>query len=104
MEGVEQIMATLLYGAGLRLMECLRLRVQEIDFGSNQITVRAGKGDKDRVTMLPASVVEPLRKHLEQVKRLYQHDLERGIGGASLPHALVPCLINALAGQAASNS
>jgi len=69
-------------------MECLRLRVQEIDFGSNQITVRAGKGDKDRVTMLPASVVEPLRKHLEQVKRLYQHDLERGIGGASLPHAL----------------
>jgi len=88
MEGVEQIMATLLYGAGLRLMECLRLRVQEIDFGSNQITVRAGKGDKDRATMLPASVVEPLRKHLEQVKRLYQHDLERGIGGASLPHAL----------------
>ena len=88
MEGVEQLMATLLYGAGLRLMECLRLRVQEIDFASHQITVRAGKGDKDRVTMLPASVVEPLRKHLEQVKRLYQHDLERGIGGASLPHAL----------------
>jgi integron integrase len=88
MEGVEQIMATLLYGAGLRLMECLRLRVQEIDFGSNQITVRAGKGDKDRVTMLPTSVVEPLRRHLEKVKSLYQQDFERGIGGASLPHAL----------------
>lgn len=88
LDGVEWIMGTLLYGAGLRLMECLRLRVQEIDFGSNQIIVRAGKGDKDRVTMLPASVVEPLRKYLERVKSLYQQDVERGQGGASLPHAL----------------
>jgi integron integrase len=88
LEGVEWVMATLLYGAGLRLMECLRLRVQEIDFGSNQITVRAGKGDKDRVTMLPTSVVEPLRKHLERVRVLYQRDMEQGQGGASLPNAL----------------
>ena len=88
LEGVEWVMATLLYGAGLRLMECLRLRVQEIDVGSNQITIRAGKGDKDRVTMLPASVVEPLRKHLERVKTLYERDMEHGQGGASLPNAL----------------
>ena len=88
LEGVEWVMVTLLYGAGLRLMECLRLRVQEIDFGHNQITVRAGKGDKDRVTMLPSSVVEPLRQHLERVKIRYQRDLEHGQGGASLPNAL----------------
>jgi integron integrase len=88
MEGVEQIMATLLYGAGLRLMECLRLRIQEIDSGSHQVTVRAGKGDKDRVTLLPTSVVEPLRKHLGRVKVGYQRDLEQGQGGASLPNAL----------------
>ena len=88
LDGVEWIMATLLYGAGLRLMECLRLRIQEIDLAATQIMVRAGKGDKDRVTMLPASVVEPLRRHLERVKRLYQQDVERGQGGASLPNAL----------------
>jgi integron integrase len=88
LDGAEWIMAMLLYGAGLRLMECLRLRVQELDFGRSQIIVRAGKGDKDRVTMLPAAVVEPLRKHLERVKGLYQRDTEQGQGGASLPNAL----------------
>ena len=88
LEGVEGVVAILLHGAGLRLKECLRLRVQEIDFVNNQITVRAGKGDKDRVTILPTSVVEPLRKHLERVKGLYQQDMEHGQGGASLPNAL----------------
>jgi integron integrase len=88
LDGEEWIMAPLLYGAGLRQLECLRLRVQEIDLTTARITVRAGKGDKDRVTMLPASVVEPLRKHLERVKGLYEQDLERGQGGASLPNAL----------------
>jgi integron integrase len=88
LEGTEWLMATLLYGAGLRLMECLRLRVQDIDFGSNQLIVRAGKGDKDRVTMLPVTVLEPLRKHLEGVKTQYQRDMEQGLGGASLPNAL----------------
>ncbi|MEW6296546.1 MAG: integron integrase [Thermodesulfobacteriota bacterium] len=88
LERTEWLMATLLYGAGLRLMECLRLRVQDIDFFSNQITVRAGKGDKDRVTVLPAAALEPLRKHLEKVKMQYQRDMERGLGGASLPNAL----------------
>ena len=86
--GTDWIMATLLYGAGLRLMECMRLRVKDIDFSSNQITVRSGKGDKDRPTMLPASVKEPLRKHPEWVRAGYKSDLESGFDGVSLPHAL----------------
>ena len=69
-------------------MECLRLRVQDIDFLSNHLVVRGGKGDKDRVTMLPAAVQEPLRRHLEQVKAQYRRDIENGRGGASLPNAL----------------
>jgi len=88
LHGVDWLMAMLLYGAGLRLMECLRLRVQDIDFASNQIVVRGGKGNKDRLTMLPAAVQEPLRRHLEEVKKHYQKDLEKGQGGASLPDAL----------------
>jgi integron integrase len=88
LRGTEWIMATLLYGAGLRLMECMRLRVKDIDFSSNQITVRSGKGDKDRPTMLPASVKEPLRKHLEWVRARYKSDLESGFDGVSLPYAL----------------
>jgi integron integrase len=86
--GTDWIMATLLYGAGLRLMECMRLRVKDIDFSSNQITVRSGKGDKDRPTMLPASVKESLRQHLEWVRARYKSDLESGFDGVSLPYAL----------------
>ena len=82
------IMAMLLYGAGLRLMECLRLRVKDIDFTNNQIVVRAGKGDKDRHTMLPAAMKEPLAKHLDGIKRLHRRDLERGLGRVTLPNAL----------------
>jgi integrase len=78
----------LLYGAGLRLMECLRLRVKDIDFTNNQIVIRAGKGDKDRHTMLPAAVKESLAKHLDGIKRLHQRDLERGLGRVTLPNAL----------------
>ena len=81
-------MAMLLYGAGLRLMECLRLRVKDIDFISNQILVRAGKGDKDRRTMLSAAIKEPLGKYLDSIKRLHQRDLEQGFGRVSLPNAL----------------
>ena len=88
LNGSEWLRAMLLYGAGLRLMECLRLRVKDIDFLSNQIAVRSGKGDKDRITMLPAAVQEPLRKHLEEVRTQYQRDVENGRGGASLPNAL----------------
>ena len=72
LDGSDWIMAMLLYGAGLRLMECLRLRVKDIDFTSNQIVVRAGKGDKDRHTMLPAAVKEPLAKHLDMIRRQHQ--------------------------------
>ena len=88
LDGSNWLMAMLLYGAGLRLLECLRLRVKDIDFTSNQILVRAGKGDKDRHTMLPAAVKEPLGKHLDSVKRLHRRDLERGLGRVSLPNAL----------------
>jgi integrase len=88
LEGADWLMAMLLYSAGLRLMECLRLRVKDIDFTSNQIVVRAGKGDNDRHTMLPAAVKEPLCKHLNAIKRLHERYLERGLGRVSLPNAL----------------
>jgi integron integrase len=82
------LMAMLLYGAGLRLTECLQLKIKDIDFTSNQIVVRAGKGDKDRHTMLPTAVKEPLAKHLELIKDQHRHDLERGLGRVTLPNAL----------------
>ena len=82
------IMATLLYGAGLRLMECLRLRVKDLDFAYNQIVVRHGKGQKDRVTMLPQHVKAALQQHLVNVQRLHTQDLTTGSGGVYLPYAL----------------
>jgi integron integrase len=82
------LMAMLLYGAGLRLMECLQLRVKDVDFTSNQIVVRAGKGDKDRHTMLPTAVKEPLAKHLEIIKEQHRRDLDNGLGRVVLPNAL----------------
>jgi integron integrase len=88
MHGTPRLMATLLYGAGLRLLECARLRVKDVDFGRNQIVVRAGKGDKDRLTMLPASVREPLARHLESGGRQHEQDLRRGWGWVELPGAL----------------
>ena len=78
----------LLYGAGLRLMECCRLRVKDIDVSKGQIVVRAGKGNKDRYTMLPAAAKEPLLRHLQAVKRQHENDLKLGLGRVSLPHAL----------------
>ena len=81
-------MASLLYGAGLRLRECLKLRVKDVDFEYRQITVRDGKGGKDRVTMLPESVIEPLRAHLQRVKALHERDLAEGYGDVELPDAL----------------
>ncbi len=88
LEGTEWLMTMLLYGAGLRLMECLRLRVKDLDFASNEIRVRGGKGDKDRVTMFPATVKDPLRQHLEQVKAQHEADIRNGYDGVSLPNAL----------------
>jgi len=82
------LMAELLYGSGLRLLEVLRLRVKDVDLGYLQIMVRDAKGQKDRVTMLPVSVVPALREHLEVVKRLHRRDVRAGHGAVYLPHAL----------------
>ncbi|MBI4528903.1 MAG: tyrosine-type recombinase/integrase [Deltaproteobacteria bacterium] len=73
LDGSNWIMTMLLYGAGLRLMECLRLRVKDIDFSTNQIVVRAGKGDKDRHTILPEAAKEPLAKHLDLIRTFANH-------------------------------
>ena len=88
LSGTPWIMATLLYGAGLRLMECLRLRVKDIDFPSNHIVVRDGKGHKDRVTMLPQNVKAPVQRHLHDVQKLHEQDLQTGAGHVYLPYAL----------------
>jgi len=88
MHGVCRLMANLLYGAGLRKMECLRLRVKDVDFGRREITVRSGKGQKDRVTMMPEVAIPPLREQVDKVRRLQQQDLEHGYGSVELPFAL----------------
>jgi integron integrase len=88
LDGTKWLMASLLYGAGLRLMECLRLRVMDIDFEVNQIMVRDGKGGKDRITMLPSSLKEPLKQHLSRVEALHEQDLREGYGRVYLPNAL----------------
>jgi integron integrase len=88
MEGVPQLVCRLLYGAGLRLAECLSLRVKDIDLERSELTVRDGKGAKDRVTMLPASCRQDLVGQLEGARRLHAKDLGRGLGRASLPFAL----------------
>jgi len=88
LEGRHRLMANLLYGAGLRLMECVRLRVKDLDFEYRQITVRDGKGQKDRLTMLPDALAGPLRTHLADVKILHEQDLQEGFGNVYLPFAL----------------
>jgi integron integrase len=88
MSGTHQLMAKLLYGSGLRLMECLRLRVKDVDFTMRTITVRDGKGGQDRVTILPDSLIPPLQEHLQAVKALHDQDLAQGYGAVYLPDAL----------------
>ncbi len=88
LDGVSRLMALLLYGAGLRLLECCHLRVKDIDFATNQIVIRDGKGRKDRVTMLPAAVKAALIAHLERAREQHQADLRRGAGWVELPNAL----------------
>jgi integron integrase len=88
MAGEYKLMAQLLYGSGLRLMECVRLRVKDLDFAQRQVVVRDGKGMKDRVTMLPDQLREPLQAHLLRIKQLHQDDLEKGCGMVYLPFAL----------------
>ena len=88
LQGTHWLVASLLYGTGMRIMECLRLRVKDVDFGRCEILVRDGKGFKDRVTMLPATLAAPLRDHLVQVKALHDRDLGNGGGETGLPYAL----------------
>jgi integron integrase len=83
-----RIMATLLDGAGMRLMECIRLRVKDVDVAYNDIVVRDGKGYKDRITMLPQTIKAPLQRHLDEVKKLHAQDLQVGAGHVCLPYAL----------------
>ena len=87
-EGVNSLIAGVMYGSGLRLMEALRLRVQDIDFGNGYITVRAGKGDKDRTTLLPDSIRDDLQKHMQRVRHMYDKDLSEGKANVWLPGAL----------------
>jgi integron integrase len=95
LEGSKWVMASLLYGSGLRLMECVRLRVKDIDFGYNQIVVRDGKGNKDRMTVLPGALKEPLQRHLNKVKAVHEEDLKEGFGQVYLPFALEKKYVNA---------
>jgi integron integrase len=88
LDGVVWLVCNLLYGTGLRLLECLQMRVKDVDFERNEITVRDGKGQKDRVTVLPGSCKQPLLDHLEAVHRLHQADLSKGLGHSPLPDAL----------------
>ena len=88
LSGENLLMAKLLYGTGMRLMECLRLRVKDVDFNMREIIVRDGKGMKDRVTMLPDSLSEPLQTHLGKVKLLHEAELAEGFGEVWLPVAL----------------
>jgi integron integrase len=88
LKGVKRLMVSLLYGAGLRQRECLMLRVKDVDFAYRQILVRDGKGAKDRVTMLPEELVQPLQEHLGRVRSLHRRDLAEGYGEVWLPNAL----------------
>ena len=88
LEGTQWLIASLLYGTGMRIMECLRLRVKDVDFSRKEILVRDGKGFKDRVTMLPTALANPLREHLKKVKSLHDQDLAAGTGSVFLPYAL----------------
>lgn len=88
LEDVSKIQVSLLYGSGLRLMECLRLRVLDIDFDYHQIAVRNGKGMKDRYTLLAQTAEELLKVHLGTVRKLHEEDLHKGLGEVSLPYAL----------------
>ena len=88
LDGIQDLMVQLLYGCGIRLMECLRLRVKDIDFEQRSLTIRCGKGNKDRVTVLPEKAILPLRRHLLKVRAQHEQDLRDGAGWVELPDAL----------------
>lgn len=96
LRGTPRLMAALMYGSGLRLLECARLRVKDLDLERGEIVVRGGKGDKDRHTVLPARLKAPLRAHLERTRRLFVADLASGRGGVALPGALARKFPNAM--------
>src|SRR5262249_52452332 len=87
LDGDRRLVAMLLYGAGLRLLECLRLRVKDVDFPRAQLVVRGGKGDRDRVTVLPSAGRRSLAWHLDRVRAQHEHDVRRGAGWVALPAA-----------------
>jgi len=88
LEGTTWLMAALIYGGGLRLLECLRLRIKDLDFDYRQLLIRDAKGQKDRVTLLPQNLIEPLRSHLIRVRALHERDLQEGFGWVHLPFSL----------------
>ena len=88
LEGVPQLIVKMLYGSGLRIMEAVRLRIKDVDFQMKQVTVRSGKGDKDRVTTLSGALLPLLENHLQKVKVLHEQDLAAGGGEVYLPYAL----------------
>jgi integron integrase len=88
MSGAPRLMAILLYGGGLRLMECCRLRIKDVDFCRNEIVIRAGKGDKDRHTMLPTAIKDSLFRHIEAVRCQHREDIGKGLGRVAMPNAL----------------
>jgi integron integrase len=88
LDGTPKLMASLLYGSGLRLLECARLRIKDVDFGATQLVVRRGKGQRDRVTLLPRTLIPALQAHLAEVRRQYDRDVAAGAGFVELPHAL----------------
>jgi len=88
LSGIKKMIVMIMYGSGLRLMECLRLRIKDIDLLSNQIIIRDGKGNKDRITMLPEVVNAPLKEHIRRVWKIHQLDLKDGFGRVYLPYAL----------------
>lgn len=95
MSGIYLLMAQTIYGAGLRLRECLRLRIKDLDFERKALVVREGKGNKDRETMIPEILVSSLQKHLEKIKKLYEEDRRQGLPGVALPGALERKMPNA---------
>ena len=88
LKGTPWLMASLMYGSGLRLLDCCRLRVKDVDFARGELTIRDGKGAKDRITVLPVRLIEPLQRHLRRAWKLHQSDLQRGFGSVALPNAL----------------
>jgi len=87
MSGLYLLMAKIIYGCGLRLRECLQLRIKDIDFERNAVTIRSGKGDKDRETVLPESIKEKLREHLKKARKIFEKDRKNNVPGVQLPHA-----------------